>query len=129
MIVSRMTPGNDLKRGLEDLIHLYEFKSGIILCIVGSLNKAVLRMSNGNKKLFKGLFEIVSAEGTITKDGIHIHISISDTEGNVFGGHLLEGCIIYTTAEIAIIKSKMYFERSYDPKTGYNELVVKNDQI
>jgi uncharacterized protein len=127
MIVSRMTPGNDLKKGLEDLINLYEFKSGIIICMVGSLNNAVLRMSNGNKKHFKGLFEIVSAEGTITTNGIHIHISISDTEGNVYGGHLLEGCTVYTTAEIAIIESKMIFKRSYDPKTGYNELFVIND--
>ncbi len=128
MIVSRMIPGDDLKRGLEDFIDLNGFKSGIIVCMVGSLDGAVLRMSNGHNKNFKGLFEIVSGMGTISTDGIHIHISISDAEGIVYGGHLLNGCKIYTTAEIAIITSKIDFKRIYDPETGYKELVMKTDQ-
>jgi predicted DNA-binding protein with PD1-like motif len=127
MIVSRMMPGDDLKQVLEDLVDLNEFKSGIIVCMVGSLNNAVLRMSNGNTKNFKGLFEIVSALGTLSKNGIHVHIAISDFEGVVYGGHLLKGCKIYTTAEIAIIESKTCFERIFDPRTGYNELVIKTD--
>ena len=127
MIVSRMMPGDDLKQGLENLMDLSEFKSGIIVCMVGSLNGAVLRMSNGNNKNFIGLFEIVSALGTISENGIHIHIAISDTEGIVYGGHLLNGCKIHTTAEIAIIESKICFKRIFDPKTGYKELVIKTD--
>ena len=128
MLVSRMMPDDDLKQGLESLMDLYEFKSGVIVCMVGSLNNAVLRMSNGNKKNFKGLFEIVSAEGTISTEGIHVHIAISDEKGRVYGGHLLEGCKIYTTAEIAVIKSDKHFKRIYDSKTGYKELVIETDQ-
>ncbi len=126
MIVSRMMPGDDLKQGLEDLVDLEELKSGIIVCIVGSLDDAVLRMANSNSKKFSGLFEIVSAVGTISTDGIHVHIAISDSEGMIYGGHLLKGCKIHTTAEVAIIKSEMSFERIFDPKTGYKELVIKN---
>ena len=121
-------PGDDLKRALEDIVDFDEFKSGIIVCMVGSLNGAVLRMSNGKNKNFKGFFEIVSVMGTISINGIHAHISISDADGMVSGGHLLEGCKIHTTAEVAIIKSEIYFKRSYDPRTGYKELVVKTDQ-
>ncbi len=128
MIVSRLMPGDDLKGVLEDIADLDEFKSGIIVCMVGSLNDAVLRMSNGNIKKFEGLFEIVSVVGTISLNGIHVHISISDADGMVYGGHLLEGCKIHTTAEVAIIKSGIYFKRIYDPKTGYKELVVEIDQ-
>ena len=102
-------------------------KSGIILCIVGSITDAVLRMSNGDKKLFTGLFEIVSAEGTISIDGIHVHISISDAEGSVYGGHLLNGCKIYTTVELSIIESGIMFNRTFDPKTGFKELVVQDE--
>jgi uncharacterized protein len=126
MIVSRMMPGDDLKQGLEDLVDLEKLKSGIIVCIVGSLDNAVLRMANSNSKKFSGLFEIVSAVGTISIDGIHVHIAISDSDGMVYGGHLLNGCKIHTTAEIAIIESEMSFERTFDPKTGYKELVIKN---
>ena len=126
MIVSRMMPGDDLKKSLEDLVYLGELRSGIIICMVGSLNDAVLRMSNGNNKKFSGLFEIVSGVGTISVNGIHVHIAISDSDGIVYGGHLLKGCKIHTTAEIAIIESEMSFERIFDPKTGYKELVIKN---
>jgi uncharacterized protein len=126
MIVSRMIPGDDLKKSLEDLVDSGELRSGIVICLVGSLNDAVLRMSNGNNKKFSGLFEIVSAVGTISINGIHVHIAISDSDGIVYGGHLLKGCTIHTTAEVAIIESEMSFERIYDPKTGYKELVIKN---
>jgi hypothetical protein len=125
MIVSRILPGEDLKTGLEDLIAINDLKSGIIICIVGSLNQAVLRMSNGDKKIFKGTYEIVSAEGTISSDGIHVHIAISDASGAVYGGHLLEGCKVHTTAEIGILKSEMINKRNKDPKTGYKELFVQ----
>ena len=125
MIVSRILPGEDLKTGLIDLIAINNLKSGIIICIVGSINHAVLRMSNGDKKIFKGTYEIVSAEGTISSDGIHVHIAISDARGAVYGGHLLEGCIVHTTAEIGIIKSEMIIKRIKNPKTGYKELFVQ----
>ncbi|MFY9638908.1 MAG: PPC domain-containing DNA-binding protein [Methanobacterium sp.] len=125
MIVSRILPGEDLKTGLKDLIATNDLKYGIIICIVGSLNQTVLRMSNGDKKIFKGIHEIVSAEGTISSDGIHVHIAISDASGTVYGGHLLEGCKVHTTAEIGILKSEMIIKRIKDPKTGYKELFVQ----
>jgi predicted DNA-binding protein with PD1-like motif len=92
--------------------------------MVGNISHAVLRMADGEKKIFNGPFEIVSAEGTYTKNGIHIHIAISDVEGIVYGGHLLEGCSVHTTAEIGIIESEIIYKRIYDPKTGYKELYV-----
>jgi hypothetical protein len=128
MIVSRIILGNDLKKGVEDLRDINGLKSGIILCIVGSISNAVLRMSNGDKKVFRGLFEIVSAEGTISSEGIHVHVAISDAEGAVYGGHLLEGSKVHTTAEISIIESEKVFKRIFDPKTGYKELVVEDDK-
>jgi predicted DNA-binding protein with PD1-like motif len=125
MIISRLKPGEDLKKGIINIIKQKEIKSGVILCIVGSLNSATLRMANENIKTFKGPFEIVSAEGTVSMDGIHVHITVSDAEGRVIGGHLRSGCIINTTAEICILKSNLSLKRVFDPKTGYKELVVE----
>jgi predicted DNA-binding protein with PD1-like motif len=127
MIVSRILPGEDLKSSLQNIIDLKGLKSGIILCMVGSITQGALRMSNGEKKIFKGTFEIVSAEGTISNSGIHVHIAIADSEGTVYGGHLLKGCYVHTTAEIGIIESKIEFERVYDPKTGYKELFIRDE--
>lgn len=124
MIISRLKPHEDLKKGIINISKQKKIKSGIIICMVGSLNSATLRMADGNYKTFKGPFEIVSAEGTISVDGVHVHISISDAEGHVFGGHLSDGCIINTTAEIGILKSDKTLKRVFDPKTGYKELII-----
>ncbi|MEN6573514.1 PPC domain-containing DNA-binding protein [Methanobacterium aggregans] len=124
MIVSRLRPGEDLKKGIENIASEGNLKSGVLLCIVGSLNKAVLRMSNENKMVLDGPFEIVSAEGTVSPDGIHVHLAVSDHEGRVFGGHLMKGCEIYTTAEICILKVPKKLKRIFDSETGYKELLI-----
>jgi predicted DNA-binding protein with PD1-like motif len=125
MIVSRILPGNDLKNSLKNIMEDSEYKSGIILCIVGSLKETHLRMSNSDKKVFNGNYEIISSEGTISPDGVHVHIAVSDENGHLLGGHLLEGCIIYTTAEICVLESEINFKRIFDPSTGYKELFVE----
>lgn len=127
MIISRLMPDEDLKDGITSIIYENKIKSGIIICIVGSLNSTTLRMANEEIKTFKGPFEIVSAEGTVAQNGIHVHIAISDSEGHVIGGHLKKGCIINTTAEICILKSHLSLKRVFDPKTGYKELVVDKE--
>jgi predicted DNA-binding protein with PD1-like motif len=124
MIVSRFIPSEDLKEAIENLASKNSLNCGIIICMVGSLNQAVLRMSNGNKKVFEGPLEIVSAEGTIAQDGIHVHLAVSDEQGAVLGGHLLEGCIIHTTVEICILTCDKTLKRVHDPQTGYKELQV-----
>ena len=57
-------------------------------------------MENGS--MGTGHFEIVGLTGTLSKNGSHMHISISDSTGKTIGGHLLKGCIVYTTAEIIL---------------------------
>ena len=60
---------------------------------------------------------IVSMTGTLSRSGHHLHMSISDPECNVFGGHMLEGCIVRTTAEITLgIVSGVEFTRPMDPR-------------
>jgi len=54
-----------------------------------------------------------------------LHISISDSTGKTIGGHLLEGCKIYTTAEIVIGSTIAYeFKRKKDGTTEWEELQV-----
>jgi predicted DNA-binding protein with PD1-like motif len=51
---------------------------------------------------------------------------VSDDAGNVLGGHVLEGCIVRTTAQIVIgIPGGLRFSREMDPETGYRELTVQ----
>ncbi len=70
-------------------------------------------------------FEIVSLVGTLSTNGSHLHIALSDSLGNTIGGHLMEGNVIYTTAEIVIGEAEhLVFTRETDPQTTYKELKI-----
>jgi len=72
---------------------------------------------------FDGPFEIVSGTGTISRDGCHLHISVSDKEGKVIGGHLKDGCQVGVTVEVAIeILEGISYKRILDQDTGFKEL-------
>jgi predicted DNA-binding protein with PD1-like motif len=123
----RLKPGDDLKAGIEKLIKENNIRAGWIATCVGSLTDYTIRFANqaeGTKG--SGHFEIVSLVGTVSINGSHIHISISDSTGNTTGGHLMSGCKIYTTAEIVIQASdKFEFTREKDGSTPWEELQVK----
>lgn len=122
----RLQPGNDLKNELLNFIKNKNIRAGLILTCVGSLKKATIRMADENIiKEFDDKFEIVSLVGTFSSNGCHLHISLSDKNGKVFGGHLKDGCIIHTTAEIIIGELKnVKFSREFDKQTGFKELVI-----
>lgn len=93
---------------------------------VGSLEAAKLRLAD-SQNFFESTkkYEIISATGTVSKNGCHLHISIADSDGKVTGGHLLEGNIIYTTCEIIVVCiDDQEFKREIDSKTGFNELKI-----
>ena len=70
-------------------------------------------------------FEIVSLTSTVSRHGCHLHMALADHQGNVVGGHVLEGCEVFTTAEIVIGECVNHvFSREHDEETGFDELVV-----
>lgn len=123
----RLIEGSDLKKEIETYV-IDNKLSGVILCAVGCLKKLTIRLADGKSILEKdGHFEIVSITGTLSEDGVHIHISVADEHGNTLGGHLKDGCIINTTAEIVLESfDDVKFNRVFDPKTGYQELTLTN---
>ncbi|MCY6484688.1 DNA-binding protein [Clostridium aestuarii] len=122
----RLTTGQDLKKELINFTKENNINAGCILTCVGCITRATLRMANASIiKDFEKNYEIVSLVGTLCKDGIHLHISLSDEKGNVIGGHLKENCLIGTTAEIIIADlDHLKFTREFDKKTGYKELHI-----
>ena len=121
----RLTKGMDLKGEIEKYA-IDNKVSGTIISSVGCLTSLVIRLAGGESILKKdGNFEIVSITGTLSPNGVHIHISVSDEFGNTIGGHLKNGCIVNTTAEICLIVfDNIKFGRKFDETTGYDELVV-----
>src|SRR4051812_329561 len=112
--VFRLTPHQDLKKELLDFAKKNNISAAIIVTCVGSLEYFNIRYANRKEGCeSKGYFEIVSLAGTLSKSSAHLHISVSDSDGKTFGGHLLDGNLIYTTAEVAIAEMiDISFERS-----------------
>jgi predicted DNA-binding protein with PD1-like motif len=55
-----------------------------------------------------------------------LHISIADKTGKVLGGHMMDGCVVNTTAEVVIASLPgLAFRREYDARTGFKELCVE----
>ena len=126
-VAFRLRPGDDLLVGLEKIVTEKQIQAGCVLACVGSLTIAVLRLANRDEySTFEGHFEIVSLTGTLSIHGSHLHISISDGDGRTIGGHLVEGCKVYTTAEIILgIFPNLVFKRQPCELSGYDELVIQ----
>lgn len=126
----RLKPGQDLKQEIQKLVTEKQIKAGWISTCVGSLTNYAIRFANQpNGNIDSGHFEIVSLTGTVSTNGSHIHISISDSTGKTIGGHLMEGCKIYTTAEIVILTGNDFiFKREKDGTTPWEELQVEKTE-
>jgi predicted DNA-binding protein with PD1-like motif len=123
----RLRPGDDLKKSVLEIAKSNAIESGVIISAVGSLRQLHLRFASRKKgTLKKGFFEIISLSGTVSGSSCHLHALICDKDGKSSGGHVLDGNIIFTTAEITIgIIDGLVFLREQDPETGFAELVVK----
>lgn len=122
----RLCKGDDLKKAIEDYAEDNNIKAGIVLSCVGCLYKTVLRSADGKSIItLEKDMEIVSITGTLSSNGSHIHIAVSDEELRTYGGHLKNGCLVNTTAEVVLVELTEYgFKREMDHETGYEELVV-----
>jgi predicted DNA-binding protein with PD1-like motif len=122
----RLKPGDDLRRSLEAFTAQHHLRAAYVATCVGSLKVAAIRFADQKETtILTGPFEIVSLTGTLSPDGPHLHISVSDANGRTFGGHLAEGSLVYTTAEVVIGELVgARFTREVDPATTFRELVV-----
>jgi uncharacterized protein len=122
----RLHPGQDLKMELIAFVQAHKLQAGVVLTCVGSFQKTALRMAGKDViRTWEEKMEILSLVGTLSAEGAHLHVAVSDGEGHAYGGHLVEGCLIYTTAEIVLGELvDLKFMRVVDPATGYKELEI-----
>ena len=122
----RLRPGQDLKQELTAFVVKSGLRAGAVLTCVGSLTDVSLRLANQeNATTYHGHFEIVSLVGTLSPAGSHLHLAVADSTGRTIGGHLVDGCRIYTTAELVLAElPALEFRRETDATFGYLELAV-----
>ncbi|MBK6840347.1 MAG: DNA-binding protein [Bacteroidetes bacterium] len=122
----RLSPGNDLKHSLDTFAADNKLDAAAIVTCVGSLTVASIRFAGKEQTDSVPVpLEITSLTGTFSTHGSHFHITVTDQNGKASGGHLKEGAIVRTTAEIVILEPEdVIFMRETDTQTGYKELKI-----
>lgn len=123
----RLQRGADLREALLAMAREKGLLAAVPLACAGCVSRWRVRGADG-KTIYSGeeRAEIVSLTGTLSAEGCHLHISFAREDLSVFGGHLVGGCIINTTAEIVLeMIDDVVFSRVFDPETGYEELQSK----
>ena len=126
-IVARMDKGEEILEQIKKIAIKEDIKLAHISALgaVGDVTAGVFK--TGEKKYysndFKGDFEITSLTGTITTMNgefySHLHMSIGDTEGRVWGGHL-NRAVVSATCEMVITIINGTVERQYSHEIGLN---------
>lgn len=126
-LVLRLPPGADLRRAIEAHCREALPEGGFVLGGIGSLQDPVLRLAGrDDATAWPGPFEILTLSGTVTQEGAHLHASIASETGQVFGGHVVEGNCVRTTAELLVVGLEQWrLARERDAGTGYPELVAR----
>lgn len=126
----RLKPGQDLRKELIDFAKDNNIKAGSIVTCVGALKPSTLRMAGAMPdkqkiRTFADTHGIVSLVGTLTYNDCHLHIALSNKDGEVIGGHLKEGSLVDLTAEVVIINDdSSIYQREMDSDTGFPELAI-----
>lgn len=122
--VLRLQPGEDVRSTLRDWAQAGKIEAAAVTSAVGSLSQAHLRYANRADGMMTTTdLEVLSLSGTLSANGMHLHLSVADRDGHMLGGHLLEGCTVRTTLELVIQEiDGVRMPRIPDPDTGYDEL-------
>ena len=98
----KLAPGSDLRLSLEDLARR-EGIDGFVLGVVGNLTRAAFQCPGQSEPtVLEGDLEVITLNGTLSPDSVHLHLSLSDGACQVWGGHLEPGTIVQKGADVLI---------------------------
>ena len=126
----RLRRGMDLMSSIKALCEAKNIAAGVVLSAVGCISEGRVRDASGvTIREITDHCEIVSLDGTVSKERCHLHIALSKEDLSTIGGHLCEGCIINTTCELVIAEIPgTTIGKEFDEETGYQELVFQSDE-
>jgi len=124
--VFRLRRGSDLLKALQEYARTRRIAAGTVASGVGCVTRARVRDASGvTVRELNEPLEIVSLMGTLSAARTHLHISLAREDLTVLGGHLMEGCIVNTTAEVVLLElDGVRFGAEWDGETGYDELAI-----
>ena len=95
-------PGSDIRLSLQTLaVELNA--SGFVLGVVGNLSQAAFQCpGQAGPTILEGDLEIITLQGTLSPQGVHLHLSFSDGSCQVWGGHLEPGTLVQKGADLLV---------------------------
>lgn len=124
----RLHPGDDLRHAIGQVLQQHASGSAFLLSAIGSLVDARLRFAGqAEQTVIEGPLVILGLAGSVTLDGSHLHMSVSDPTGRVAGGHVCHGNIVRTTVEaVLVLPPEWSLTGEIDPATGFTELFIRS---
>ena len=137
-VVARLDAGDDLMLALKEVAQKNGIKSAFFT-LIGGLKKISYGLyEDGSYRHIvleaKHCFEVLPTAGNVTlKDGelfVHSHLTAADEKnGTAFGGHLMEGSIVYPFAEVFMQEIDVELVRQHDPKTNLFPIEFKSLKV
>ena len=138
--VFRIDKGEEIVSSMTQVLDNDGIKAGVVVSGIGGVDKVVLRFFDLKTKKyvdkeFVGQFEMTTLSGNISElDGksfLHLHITLGDSDYNVFGGHLGSATVGITSEIIVNTFSRKVagtsektagIARKLNPGLGINEI-------
>jgi len=126
IFIGRLPHGEDLLESIAELANEENITIGKVTAI-GAVQSAAIAYYNQEtkqyeRKEFDKHFEIVSCVGNIStlnqRPMAHCHIVLADENGNCFGGHLTNGCVIFACEVIIEELDGAKLTRDFEEITG-----------
>ena len=128
MIVARLDAGEDILFSIKAIAEEYNVTAGMF-SLIGALESVKVGFYDPAKRIYRILkfkpgfgdvraIEILSCMGNIAhREGeviVHGHIALKGYRRYMTGGHLLEGCRVYPTAELTLLKASGTLTRQHN---------------
>ncbi len=116
----KLSSGEDVYNSLIEL-HMHHDSTSFLLSAVGDLSKVSFKCPLNNKPVvLEKHLEIITLTGYLKSKESHLHISVSDDNCSVFGGHLLSGTTVLRSLDVLI---------GVTPKLKQESLVRQNQNL
>ncbi len=125
-VIGRLRHDEDLLEELHSVCKEKDIRLGRISAI-GAVKKARIGFYDQEARRYRFLeinkdLEISSLAGNVSvRDGkpmVHAHITLCDCDGNAYGGHLVEGTIVFACEFVMDIYDGPQYLREHDEMTG-----------
>lgn len=131
----RIKPGEPFLETIQQVCEEHKILNGVILSAMGSMDGArfftpveipgkKFPYGYGEPTILEGPVELIGATGFISHNDekevlLHIHVSLGDSEGKGYAGHLIEGNKALFTIDMVLLELEdVAFKRGFDDYLG-----------